>query len=430
MEYKTNYAFGLVNTKNQETDIEDREVISSPNSLFTDKVVFSKDNLSHSINLIRGQRGIITSRWILVTGAIKSQRVIEGDKIAFVNPRFGREEEFITKLREDNEVKAIYSSKGIYDYVLISSSGIKLETLLKGSPTRDSILFDVEKDFEIPGIFESPQLGGHNYFGNNKYERNYQNNLGINLSYFRGCQNLAKAMLDNQIDLGKTLVYAPLRGAKPITDIVMEFVSREGETPRIVYPVTSSFVLYPDDRFFSKNGKTPASGRYANILELRRLNPRLRANGIETLVYIDEIVSGGMLMGHCLEMIGERKEHIFRDIHHKELDNWILRGLVETDRLNIFVFGLADANGERFGPNKRRKIEGLMEEDLISFDYFPVDNLITEDQRYVLGIHYLANKKGPHSVPLVKNGKYPSDRQSFIKDFVDKYVENGTRICS
>src|SRR5262249_58915859 len=94
-------------------------------------------------------------------------------------------------------------------------------------------------------------------------------------------------------------------GALPIWRAVKRHFGHFDESRRVEYhAVTSSFVLYPPElEMVGKRGGR-AGGRFANVLELRRLRDWcLRPMGFDHLLYVDEIISGGMMRGHVNEMI-------------------------------------------------------------------------------------------------------------------------------
>ena len=182
------------------------------------------------------------------------------------------------------------------------------------------------------------------------------------------------ARLEEEIDGLRTLVYAPLRGAYPIWRGIAQFLPEP--RPEAYFPVTSSFVLYPTDSPIRKPNGKRASGRYANILELQRLKPMLE--DFDVFVYVDEIISGGMMRGHIKEMLA----------------------LQIPQTIPIVVAGVADAYGER-SRSKRVGLENLVKRGTLkAFLWEGCRELITEDQKFLLGLHYVDYDSGPHCVPL------------------------------
>jgi hypothetical protein len=224
---------------------------------------------------------------------------------------------------------------------------------------------------------------------------------------------MAEYIRELETSRGKiTMIYAPLRGAKPIVDSILEQLRKKEQnpnyfTPEINFPVTSSFVLYPTSQpYATKKGKKPASGRTTNILELKRImqrNPRLLSN----MLYIDEIVSGGMMQGHVREMI-----HPFGDGNREGVLNSFING--GFAKLN--VLGMADADGKRFGSHKQQYLQAMQKHGRMQFAYFPVKRLVTEDNRYLLGQHFLDYALGPHQIPFVGDGlEYNPGHSQFWK---------------
>jgi hypothetical protein len=136
-----------------------------------------------------------------------------------------------------------------------------------------------------------------------------------------------------------------------------------------------------------------ASGRFANILELQRLRPLLKR--YEYLLYIDEIVSGGMMAAYIKEMT---KLEIQRDI-------------------KIIAAGIADANGDR-SILKREKITFYEEAGKIyKFFWQGCNSLITQDQKFLLGVHYVDYHSGLNIIPFLnKNLEYYPEKKEFDKD--------------
>jgi hypothetical protein len=206
------------------------------------------------------------------------------------------------------------------------------------------------------------------------HEKNYKNGAKRNISYLDACKRLTAGLMD-VVTHKRCLVYAPLRGAYPIWRTIQQFLGNSNWT--VYYPVTSSFVFYPTEfGITNKNGR-PGSGRYNNIQELERLKPFLE--GYDYLVYLDEIVSGGMMRGHLQEMLG-----------------------LGIDRqIQIVAVGLADKLGERSELN-RAYIKGLVSNGRIHrFICEGCAELITEDQKFLLGVHYLSNMLGPNVIPVL-----------------------------
>jgi len=205
------------------------------------------------------------------------------------------------------------------------------------------------------------------------HELNYKNNSERNLSYLHACKKIAYRLNDKIRDK-KCLVYAPLRGALPIWRTISQFVQNKKIT--VYYPVTSSFVMYPFEFNIIGKRSKPASGRFANILELRRIKPFL--SQFNYFIYVDEIVSGSMMVGHLKEMLS------------LEINKALpIEKLVSDGRIRSFIW------------------EGCKE-------------LITEDQKFLLGIHYYSNLLGPNIIPVLnENLEYYEEKIRFDKDVTD-----------
>jgi hypothetical protein len=172
----------------------------------------------------------------------------------------------------------------------------------------------------------------------------------------------------------------PLRGALPIWRAVKQHFTGDYSCGRLeeYHAVTSSFVSYPD-AFEIRGPGVRASGRYANILELRRLRDWcLGPMGFDHLLYVDEIISGGMMRGHVNEMID----------------------LGVTCLVPVTVAALADSFGTRSKANGY--LNSLAEQGKINaFLWEGCHTLISEDQKFTLGMHYVDHAFGPHVVPVL-----------------------------
>jgi len=206
------------------------------------------------------------------------------------------------------------------------------------------------------------------------HERNYQHDTVRNMDFIDACRRLA-IRIDELLRGRRTLVYAPLRGALPIWRGIYQFLNHKKLD--VYYPVTSSFVLYPGTPpIRTVNGKR-ASGTYAHVLELKRISPFLSA--YEVLLYVDEIVGGSMMRKYVNDMIR-------LNIHEK---------------IPIIAAAVADSCGTR-SEEKRNTLEvKVREKRLESFIWEGCKELITEDQKFLLGVHYVNYDSGPQAVPLL-----------------------------
>ena len=250
------------------------------------------------------------------------------------------------------------------DKLIVSSEG-EWRTVIENPDLISSILWPTEPLFPIGG----------NYFNRrHPHEKNYQNDSERNQSYLNAARNLAPRLRD-VIAGEKALVYAPMRGALPIWKTISRFVTDLNID--VYYPVTSSFVFYPERfKIFNRKGKH-ASGRFNNVLELQRLRPFLR--DYKYLIYIDEIISGGMMAGYLQDMV------------QMEINNDI----------KVIPVGMADAFGER-SVLKRKQILALREQGKIhDFIWEGCSSLITQDQKFLLGVHYVDYNSGLNAVPVL-----------------------------
>jgi len=223
------------------------------------------------------------------------------------------------------------------------------------------------------------------------HEKNYANNPERNASFRQAAIRLA-SKLGDAVGAEKTLVFAPLRGAWPIWKAVGQFLP-DLEID-VYHPVTSSFVFHSAESGIVNRQGRPASGRFNNILELQRLRPVLHE--YRFLVYLDEIVSGGMMAGYLRDMIGLGLD---RDI-------------------KIVACGLADDFGRR-SEFKRRLIAALKDEGRIAdFLWEGCSSLITQDQKYLLGIHYLDYHDGLNIVPVLNDRTEYSDEYTAFESEV------------
>jgi hypothetical protein len=222
--------------------------------------------------------------------------------------------------------------------------------------------------------------GRHLYGRSHEHETHYVYDAAVNESYRVAAERLA-ARIEEQIkDSRRCLVYLPLRGALPIWRAVKRhFKGRYDGRLEEYHAVTSSFVMYPPElEMVGKHGRR-AGGRFANILELRRLGDWcIRPMGFDHLLYVDEIISGGMMRGHVNEMME----------------------LGVMDMLPVTVAALADSFGNRSKANGY--LQGLAEQRRINaFLWEGCQTLISEDQKFILGMHYVDHAYGPHVVPVL-----------------------------
>lgn len=387
-----------------------------------DVVLLGSGDIHRTISEISELEGIISSRTLILREQHKKKSYSGKAVILLADALHGRSEEAIKRLQESPEVYAVYTSVGIYGLVALADSNADVaESLRENSALRTAVLLRTDTEVELPDVVEEEQqISAQHYDTRNKYEFDYHSNPEINRNYGRACFDVARALIELEERTGKpATIYAPLRGAKPMLDLVLEAYRmlkplNDPFSPKVLFPVTSSFVFYPEVHpYKTKKGKHPASGRFTNVLELQRLVAR--AEEMPLLVYLDEIVSGGMMTGHVKEMV----EHT----HHL---TGLLRNKVLSGEIDLHVFGIAHANGKKFGRSKRKFLRRMQKQGLIQFQMFPVLDLVTEDQRFLLGLHYLLNNLGPNTIPFVDAARsYYFDRTEFYDDAVAKIKQLG-----
>jgi hypothetical protein len=377
-----------------------------------DLLILGTGTLESTLGAISHTGGIISSRTCLLSSIPLPRSMLEvglssspTQEVLLLKSRVGKTEELIEILKKEEDTIALYRSTGLYDLVVFTDNPVLLQKI------RDSSLLKRFSSARLtPGIETFPlgnlslPISSKDYDSRNRYETDYLPSSENYRSYAEGCIEMAKRLIEIEKRNGKfTLIYAPLRGALPIVDGMLEAYLLLGQEPvsTINFPVTSSFVFYPPSHpYTTKKGKRPASGRTTNILELKRM--KKRGLDLQRVLYIDEIVSGGMMIGHLNEMIKESKEP------QKE---GILRQEVLAGDISLTVMGLMHDHGKKFGSSKSKALLKYSTSGLVEFHPVGIDNLVTEDQRFLLGQHYLHYNYGPHQIP-------------FISDYGDYYPEN------
>ena len=241
--------------------------------------------------------------------------------------------------------------------------------------------------------------GKHLYTKSHPHETHYVYDAAIHDSYREAAAKLAPRIEAAIADSRRCLVYLPLRGALPIWRAIRRHFTGDYSAGRLeeYHAVTSSFVMYPEE--LEIRGKTGgrAGGRFANILELRRLRDWcIKQMGFDHLLYVDEIISGGMMRGHVNEMME----------------------LGVTQLLPVTVAALADSFGTRSKANgylntfaKDGKIHAFLWEGC--------QTLISEDQKFTLGMHFVDHAFGPHVVPvLTDTGDWFEEKVRFDTDVI------------
>ncbi|VTU02830.1 unnamed protein product [Gemmataceae bacterium] len=235
--------------------------------------------------------------------------------------------------------------------------------------------------------------GRHLYTRSHPHETHYVYDPAVHSSYREAAGRLAARIEAAIGDSKRCLVYLPLRGALPIWRAVRRHFRGDYPVGRLeeYHAVTSSFVSYPDELGIRGRNGGRASGRYANILELRRLRDWcIRQMGFDHMLYVDEIISGGMMRGHVNEMMQ----------------------LGVTDLLPVTVAALADSFGTRSKANGY--LASLADSRRIhAFLWEGCHTLVSEDQKFTLGTHYTDHAFGPHVVPVLTDalGWYEEKRR-------------------
>ncbi len=402
--------------------LEDIALATHELSGLNDIAFYGSTDLYAAIQEISKIPGILSSRTLLIADEHKAEDPQRADHSAVISidAMLGHEEDAVAQLAELSDLHAVYTTRGVYGITAFATfdDERQLKRLINQvEHIRHAALFKTANPLQPVDIVRKPQeIDARHYNTRNKYEGdNYSHDTSVNESYAQGCISMAQQL--NEIFTGseiKPLVYAPLRGAKPMVDVMMDAFRRMQDgpidvfEPLIQYPVTSSFVLYdPIHPYLTKKGRHPASGRSTNQLELERLkvkNPEVLAR----IVYVDEIISGGMLKGHTREMV-QRSEDPRK--------NGSLVDEVDNGTTKVFVFGLQHAHGAKYGRRNRKSLNKMNAQDRIELSTFPIDDLVTEDQRFLLGAHYLMNHLGPHTIPFVDASRdYTRERKEFLAD--------------
>lgn len=231
-------------------------------------------------------------------------------------------------------------------------------------------------------------------------EVDYQNNPERNLSYLKGCREIASQM-NLELSGSHCLIYVPMRGALPIWRGISQFI--ENIETQVYLPITSSFVSFPEEFCILGKRNRSASGRYNNRFELERIRPFLI--NFDFFIYVDEIVSGGMMRGHLKDMLRI--------------------GL--NEQIPIIAIGLADAFGKRSKPARAAFKEMSDTGKIKSFIWAGCNSLITEDQKFLLGTHYVDYQLGPHIVPFLDETlRFYSEKTDFDKFTYRFFSEKGT----
>jgi len=251
-----------------------------------------------------------------------------------------------------------------FDEQFFISSQKEWKELIYNPELISSILWPTPKLFEIKSKHNKRK---------HKHEIDYQNNIELNLSFLQGCKDIS-SQLNRQLSGSRCLIYAPLRGALPIWRGIGNLGKR----------------------------KKTASGRYNNRFELERIQPFLI--DYDYFIYVDEIISGAMMLGHLKDMF---KLNI-------------------NEQIPIISVGLADSYGNRSVDARRKLSEYVTKGKLESLVWSGCETLITEDQKFLLGTHYVDNLLGPHIVPVLDEKlQFYNEKKEFDKNVFSFFTEQG-----
>lgn len=102
-----------------------------------------------------------------------------------------------------------------------------------------------------------------------------------------------------------------------------------------------------------------------------------------------------------------------------------------NQQIPIVSIALADAHGKRSVSNRQLFEEYVKLGKLNSFLWDGCASLITEDQKFLLGAHYVDYQLGPHVVPLLDdNLHFYAEKVEFDKYVYSFSVEKGTVLDS
>jgi hypothetical protein len=404
------------------SNLSDSYNLSSHN----DVAVFSEGPIDTILHSVSHAPGVISSRNLILTETYCTKEIPSDSKLVLISSMEGKQDLVVDSLMNNRGVYALYSAVGIYDTVALVDVNSDDEDFLDKKHVRRVVVTDSDRPI-VPINSSKPgsEISSRFYDSRNKYEgENYEYSEAINKSYAMGCIAMAQKIVElEEIDGKFSMIYAPLRGALPIVNAMLEAYKKlqPNSLIPVLFPVTSSFVTYPEVQpFISKKGKRPASGRTANILELNRLLRGDAGFDPSRMLYVDEIISGGMMMGHINEMVAESLNPAKRGV---------LIDKVSRRDIDITVMGLMHAHGKKFGNTKKKGIDSFVKHGMIDFHSFGVEDMVTEDQRFLLGQHYLDYNLGPHGVPFVDNQtKFHPEHTDFWDDVaneIDVFLPRG-----
>lgn len=252
---------------------------------------------------------------------------------------------------------------GPYDHIISSKSDISHD-LRKDSRVTGFLDLCLREPIVVEG--QSKILEGRHY---RAADKQYPTEQEISEILIAG-KKLGR-FVDN---FDPTLIYAPARGAHPV---VKTALWEAQSTPRVYFPVTSSFVI---------------RGRKNNRVEIASLKEK-RPTDLQRVLYMEEVVSGGMFRGHSREI---------RQVLENQLSDYELRSAA-----------MVHANGTKLDGTLKRAFEDLEQDGEAIFA--PVQNLYTLDNNVALGLHYIDYSFGPHLVPFTRPG-HPYEKATLTSD--------------
>jgi hypothetical protein len=302
------------------------------------------------------EAGAKTSNSLVVNETV--QHADSAQAFIFAESKMGAQERLVDFFAglSGQDVKGLYKTRGTHDIALAAEPGSldQLCSLLSTNPfVRSFFAAQTEKPITIPASNGEAGPDGPNY---RTALKEYDLSEKDIAEYAIACRDMAAALQA----FDPTLVYSPVRGAKPMTDICLDGA---GPLP-VYYPVTASFV----------------NGRKMNPFELQRL--KHKHPGLCTrIAYIDELNSGGMIRGHAKEILRVFQEEI------------------RQGDTKVKILGLANRYGGKIGKGVAKHFRRWNEQGMMEF--FPINDLLTMDRRQILGLHFLDYRMGPHAVPFV-----------------------------
>ncbi len=117
-------------------------------------------------------------------------------------------------------------------------------------------------------------------------------------------------------------------------------------------------------------------------------------------------------------------KHKFEDEHDlAEVCLEMIRLKIDS-HVSIVTAGIADRFGERSSSNRNRLQAQVSKGKLRAFLWEGCESLITEDHKFLLGIHYLSYKLGPHVIPVLdENLEWFEEKRLFDTEVMPLQVQ-------